>query len=73
VELIPTILDQLHSEVIVKTCSSPKLQPRPETGRFWWSRREYDYRLGTERSLEPQQYGMRLRCEPSKSQPKGQH
>ena len=47
-ELIPTILDQLHSEVIVKTCSSPKLQPRPETGRFWWSRREYDYRLGTE-------------------------
>ena len=31
-ELIPTILDQLHSEVIVKTCSSPKLQPRPETG-----------------------------------------
>jgi putative transposase len=26
-------------------CSSPKLQPRPETG----SRREYDYRLGTAR------------------------
>jgi hypothetical protein len=27
----------------------PKLQPRSETGRFWWSRREYDYRLGTAR------------------------
>ena len=30
-----------------KCCSSPKLQPRPEMGRFWSSRREYDYRLGT--------------------------
>ncbi len=30
-------------------CSSPKLEPRPETGRFWWSRSEYDYRLGTAR------------------------
>jgi hypothetical protein len=30
-------------------CSSPKPRPRLETGRFWWSRREYDYRLGTAR------------------------
>jgi hypothetical protein len=34
---------------ITLACSSPKLQPRPETGRFWWSRGEYDYRLGTAR------------------------
>jgi hypothetical protein len=32
------------------SCSSPKLQPRPGTGRFWWSRREYDYRLGVQKA-----------------------